>query len=309
MQIMEGGIKERGVDVNSDTYNFIECKIKFFAHLNRMSYSMETYKGYEKDLQFFQRFISVHKQHENFLMGEVTKEDILGFMDYGKERGHKPNTIARRLSTLKSFYKFIVNELDYPVDVAARIRLPKVYTPLLDILNESEVKLLLNQAAKMDPFYHFFFSLIYYTGSRLTPVRTLEKKNVFLDERVLYLPKVKGGKDLYLPMHEKLVRLFSLHFEQDIIRDNRYVFPSRKYPEQPISASIVRLKLESIAKNAGISKKITPHRIRHCTATHLTIKKVDQRSIANILGHTDLRSTARYQHLSIEHLRDPINML
>ncbi|MGY0691338.1 tyrosine-type recombinase/integrase [Virgibacillus sp. FSP13] len=295
--------------MDSSKYNFSECRFKFLAHLNRMEYSFETIKGYEKDLQFFQEYIACDKGWTDFVMEEVSKSDLIAFIDYGKEKGHKPNTIARRLSTIKSFYKFMVNELDYPIDVAARVRLPKVYIPLLDILNKYEIKLLLNQAAKMDAFYHMLFSLIYYTGSRLTPVRTLEKKNVRLEDRVLYFPRVKGGRDLYLPLHDKLVHLLTQHFNCDFICDNRYVFPSRKFPNQPISAADVRLKLKLITDQAGISKRVTPHQIRHCTATHLTINKVDQRRIANILGHTDLRSTARYQHLSIEHLREPINVL
>ena len=91
--------------------------------------------------------------------------------------------------------------------------------------------------------------------------------------------------------------------------DNQYIFYSKKIPDQPISAADIRMKLRLITKEAGIKKRVTPHSIRHCTATHLTIKKIEQRTIANILGHTDLRSTARYQHLSIEHLREPINVL
>lgn len=97
--------------------------------------------------------------------------------------------------------------------------------------------------------------------------------------------------------------------DSEEIRENTYAFLSKKFLDKPISAGNVRLKLRLIAEAAGISKKVTPRQIRHCTAAHLTIKKVDQRRIANILGHSDLRSTARYQHLSIEHLRDSINLL
>ncbi|MFD2444226.1 tyrosine-type recombinase/integrase [Bacillus sp. CGMCC 1.16607] len=295
--------------LNLEDYEFQWCKEQFFDHLRRLDYSWETLKAYEKDMQFFKRFMLVKKQEDYFLMKSITKEDLLLFMDFGREMKHKPNTIARRISTLKSFYKFLVNELDYPIDVAARIRLPKVYIPLKDILTENEVKLLLHRASEKDSFYHLFFSIIYYTGSRLSPVRTLEKKNVLLEEKIFYFPKVKGGKDLYLPIHNNLVNLIKQHYQDPFILDNRYVFPSRKFPIKPVSAADIRLKLTNLVKVVGINKKVTPHAIRHCTATHLTIKKIDQRTIATILGHSDLRSTLRYQHLSIEHLREPINYL
>lgn len=290
-------------------YRFLTCRESFFAHLERMGYSLDTQTAYEKDLLFFERFIVSRKEERDFLIDHISKEDLLMFIDYGREMLHKPNTIARRLSTIKSFYKFLVNELDFPIDLAARVKLPKVYVPLIDILTEREIRELLHESEKLDPFYHLLFSMIYYTGSRLTPVRTLEKKNVSLTERVLYFPRVKGGRDLYLPIHHKLVNLLEVHFQKPFIQENCYVFPSKKFPSQPISAADVRLKLARVIKAAQINKRVTPHTLRHCTATHLTIKHIDQRTIASILGHTDLRSTARYQHLSIEHLRDPLNHL
>ncbi|MEK4406198.1 hypothetical protein MKZ26_17730 [Sporosarcina sp. FSL K6-6792] len=81
---------------------------------------------------------------------------------------------------MKSFYKFLVYELDYPVDVAARIRILKVYTPLKAILTEDEVMRLLCSGQQLD--------------SRLSPVRTLERSHVRLADRVIYFPKVKGGQ-------------------------------------------------------------------------------------------------------------------
>lgn len=90
---------------------------------------------------------------------------------------------------------------------------------------------------------------------------------------------------------------------------NGFVFPSRKVPNQPLSASDIRNKLRLAANHAGLDSAITPHTLRHCTATHLTINNVPQHKIASILGHADLRSTMRYQHLTVDHLRDSVNVL
>lgn len=272
-----------------------------------MEFSGETVKGYQKDLEFFQRYMKNNKGLDDFSIDRIEKGDLVAFMDYGRRLGHKTNTIARRVATLKSFYKFLVIEKDYSIDLAARIKLPKTYVPLRGILTETEVARLLDCAQDIGEFYFLLFSTLYYTGSRLTPVRTLKWENVHLDEKIFYFPRVKGGKDLYVPMHDKLIREY-VQYKQEC-PCTTYVFPSPKFVTQPISAADVRSKLKKAAILAHIQKKITPHTLRHTTATHLTLKKVDQRTIAAILGHADLRSTMRYQHLSVEHLRGPLACL
>lgn len=290
-------------------YTFTRCVELFMEHLERNCYSTETADGYSKDLEYFRQFVSQRTANEQFLMTMIQKDDLIAFMDDGRTRGNKPSTVGRRLSTLKSFYKFLVYELDFPFDVAARIRVPKAYIPLKGILSEGEVKRLLSAAEAMHPYYHLLFSILYYTGSRLTPVRTLEKRHVQMEKRIIYFPKVKGGKDQYLPLHNRLRDLFDQYFTDQLPPGSRYVFPSPKCPDQPISASHIRNKLRIAATLAGIDTPISPHTLRHCTATHLTIQNVPQHTIASILGHTDLRSTMRYQHLAVDYLREALEGL
>lgn len=287
-------------------YSFDECMSKFLAHLERNCYSDETLDGYKKDLL---RSFMADVVTTNFSMENVKKEDLISFMDDGRVRGNKPSTVGRRLSTLKSFYKFLVYKMDFPQDVAARIRTPKVYVPLKNVLTEEEIGRILLAAEQLHPRYRLLFSVLYYTGSRLSPVRTLERSHVHMRERIVYFPKVKGGKDQYLPLHDTLCNLFEEYFSLVIPSDSRYVFPSPKYPDQPISPSDVRNKLQLLAERAGVDTSITPHTLRHCTATHLTLRNIPQHTIANILGHADLRSTMRYQHLTVEHLRGAIGEL
>lgn len=291
--------------MENQTYRFDESVRLFLEHLERQCYSVETSSGYGKDLECFRRFMG----EKDFPMETIGKEELLKFMDDGRNRGNRTSTIGRRLSTMKSFYKFLVYELDFPVDVAARIRIPKVYVPLKNILTEDEVKRLLKAAQLLRPCYHLLFSMLYYTGSRLTPVRILERNHINLEEGLIYFPKVKGGKDLYLTLQESLQAPFEQYLAEHLTTESRYIFPSTRCPDQPLSASDIRNKLRLAASNAGIDQAITPHTLRHCTATHLTIRNVPQHTIASILGHADLRSTMRYQHLAVGHLRGPLNRL
>lgn len=280
---------------------------KFLTYLSRNDYSNETIKGYKKDLnKFYQHLVDIYGTQ--VMTYDITKEDILGFQDMLTKGGYARNSVARYISTIKSFSKYLFNEERHRDDAGSKVRTPKVYTPLTIVLTEEEMKKFLETAKDYSSFFHVLASFLYYTGSRITPVINLLKKHVYLKEQKVYFPKIKGGKDLYLPLHPKLTDLL---YEQiySYQTESEYVFPSPKFINQPISASDVRNNLKKIQNLADIKTRITPHLIRHCTATHLTLKGADQRYLANILGHSDLRSTMRYQHLNVDNLRDTLSVL
>ena len=281
---------------------------KFLRHLKRQKYSDETIDGYAKDLKKFNQYIFTTYNGRIFTE-ELQREDLLDYLSYLEEQGLKPNSIARNLSTLKSFYKFLVHEMDFKIDVAARIKHPKVYTPLPNVLDFDEVQQLLKTAKEYSQFYYVFFSLLYYTGSRLTPIRVLPKKDVDLKHKKIYFSKTKNGGDLYLPLNHKLCELLEHFLHTNRLDQSEFVFKSHKNLHKPISAAHVRKTLKKVAQLAGIEKNVSPHILRHCTATHLTLLDVDKKYIASILGHRDLRSTARYQQLKVEDLRPSINKL
>lgn len=292
-----------------EKYEFNRCVGEFIKFLERNYYSNDTVDGYKKDLYFFRNYIVKTLQKDHFLMTEITKDKLLSFMDYGRHIGHRVNTIARRISTLKSFYKFLCYEKDYKEDTAGMIRVPKTYIPLPTILSEKEVDKLLISAETLDLKYRLLFSVMYFTGSRLTAARMIKRENISLERGFLYFSKIKGGRDLYVPLHSQLKIIFERYFHQNDVYKGEYIFKSSKLKGRPVSASDVRKKLKIAAKMAGIQNCVTPHLLRHCTATHLTINQVPQIEIASILGHADLRSTMRYQHLSVEHLRGAIDTL
>lgn len=121
------------------------------------------------------------------------------------------------------------------------------------------MKCLLSSAQLLGPCYHLLFSVLYYTGARLTPVRVFERSYINLDEGLIYFPKVKGGKDLYLPLHEQLLGQFEQYFANHFTKENPYVFPSNRCSNQPLSASDIRNKLRWATSHAGLDSSITPH--------------------------------------------------
>jgi site-specific recombinase XerD len=281
---------------------------KFIRHLKRKNYSLETIKGYEKDLKKFTAYI--YDLYEGYILTEeIRKDDILEYLDFLRDQSYKINTVARYFSSIRSFFKYLVTELDFKHNPTLGITTRNAYTPMPEILDTDEMKHLLDVAKEHSDLHHVLLNLIYYTGSRITAARTLLKQHVDLKNGKIYFPRIKGGRDLYLPLHPVLQELLSDYLFKTRDNGSDYVFPSPKFRNRPISAADVRLNLKRILKKSNITKRVTPHVIRHCTATHLTLLGVDQKYIASVLGHTDLRSTARYQHLNVEDLRPAMEKL
>lgn len=281
---------------------------KFIRNLKRRNYSPETIIGYTKDLKRFNEFI-FQEYEGDISMEQIQKEDLIDYLVSLEESGLKPNSVSRHLSTLKSFFKFLVYDMNFKIDVASRIKHSNVYTPLPKILDVEEVQTLLKTTSELSTFYYVFFALIYNTGSRLTPIRILQKENIDLTTNQVYFERVKGGRDLHLPLNSFISKVLSDFISNHPSPESRYLFPSPINPLQPISPADVRLNLKKFAFAAGIEKRVTPHILRHCTATHLTIMGVDQKFIASVLNHSDLRSTARYQQLNVDNLRPTLEQL
>jgi len=293
------------VHPNFDLPNFTK---KFIRHLKRNNYSPETINGYEKDLKKFTPFI--YDLYDGYILtDEISKDDILEYLGFLQDQPYKPNTIARYFSSVRSLYKYLVIELDFKTNPTLGITYRNVYVPLPEILDADEIGLLLSVAKEHFDLHHVLLSLIYYTGSRITAARTLLKQNVDLKNNKIYFPLIKGGRDLYLPLHPILEELLGDYLFKTRNNGSDYLFPSPKFINKPISAGDIRVNLKKLAKQCNITKRVTPHIIRHCTATHLTLGGVDQKYIASVLGHNDFRSTARYQHLNVEDLRSAMGKL
>ncbi|OIK08807.1 tyrosine-type recombinase/integrase [Bacillus sp. MUM 13] len=281
---------------------------KFLKHLSRQNYSLETITGYGKDLEKFCKFIFT-EYGGNILTSEVTKEDIQDYLTFLKRMEFKPNSVARHLSTLKSFYKFLIYEMNFERNAAAGIKHPKNNKMLPSALTKEELDQLFRALEQESPYFEAFFKLMYSTGSRITALRTTLKKNVDLQNKQIYFPKVKYNKELYLPLNNEILPILERHLFDHRNSFSEFLFESSREKNKPISAGLIRLKLTHFRQLAGIERHVHPHMIRHTTATQLTLKKVHQKEIASIMGHSDLRSTATYQHLVVDDLRDSINKL
>ena len=182
---------------------------------------------------------------------------------------------------------------------------PKVRRKLPNILSQEEVTRLIN--ASSDLFQRTLLMVLYGTGMRRSEVVRLKVGDIDSQRMVIHVVNGKGGKDRDLPLSPALLETLRSYWRW--LKPRTYLFPSRmrRDREQPIHDKTVWHACTQAAKKAGIRKKISPHLVRHSWATHLLEAGTDLRTIQLLLGHEDLEVTARYLHLSQQHLHQVAN--
>ncbi|GJL84137.1 MAG: hypothetical protein DHS20C01_37710 [marine bacterium B5-7] len=185
------------------------------------------------------------------------------------------------------------------------------------VLSQQEVQDLL--ARLTEPRFHTYFSLLYSCGLRLGEALALEVGDISAKSLRIHIRNGKGGKDRYVPIspamiqrlrhwwlfhrHPRLIfptlgRAWRAHQRASKVSERQAQALAMKQAEQPMSDSTVHNALKWAVIESGINKRITPHTLRHCYATHLLDAGVSLRYISNYLGHASLNQTLVYAHLS-----------
>jgi len=182
---------------------------------------------------------------------------------------------------------------------------PKVRRKLPNILSREEVARLIEASSSL--FQRALLMVLYGTGMRRAEIARLKIADIDSQRMIIHVVDGKGHKDRDLPLSPALLETLRAYWRW--LKPRTYLFPSRLHRdcEQPISDKVIWLACTNAAKKAGIRKKSNPHLIRHSWATHLLEAGTDLRTIQLLLGHEDLEVTARYLHLSQQHLQQVAN--
>jgi len=277
---------------------------KFLEYtLKELNYSIKTCENYKRDLLKYSKFICDYKI--DYL--NISKIQVLDYLKYldGNRYGNK--SISRHLSSIRSFYNYLCDIKLINTNVFRRVKNPKVEKKLPNYLNVLEIEEILDSLSEDNSESirdKFIFELLYSTGMRAS-----EASNVKLDDinRSTYSIRVvgKGSKERIVYYGELLNNLFDKYLrvrkEFLINGENEYLL---------INKSGTQLKRESIGQiinkiisNSSIKHKISPHVLRHSFATHLLDNGADLRSVQELLGHENLKTTEIYTHVSNERLR------
>ena len=221
-----------------------------------------------------------------------------------RERKLTPGTVVNQVAALRFFFVKTLKRyqfrdfLPYPQD---RRRLPTV-------LSREEVSHLINAAGNL--FRRTLLMTLYGTGMRRAELAHLKVSDIDSQRMIIRVVAGKGGKDRDLPLSPALLETLREYWRWR--KPKLSLFPTRtlgRRLDQPISDKTVWIACSEAARRAGISKRVTPHTLRHSWATHLLEAGTDLRTIQVLLGHGDLETTAQYLHLSQRHLQTVVNPL
>jgi integrase/recombinase XerD len=252
-----------------------------------------------------------------FLAGSglaVEAADAAALHDYlgaAATRRLAPRTLARRLSAMRQFYRFLVSDGSRTDDPTAGIDAPHLGRPLPKILSESEVAALIAAAeARGDEDgvrLRCLLELLYATGLRVSELVSLPLAGAQRDPRFL-LVRGKGGKERVVPLSDPARRALAAYLiERSRFlpqqRPSRWLFPSRSAAGHLTRQRCSQL-LKELALAAGLDPaRLSPHVLRHAFASHLLDGGADLRSLQQLLGHADIATTQIYTHVQGERLR------
>ena len=269
--------------------------------------SENTIEAYGRDLRGLADFV----EKEGASCKKIDINILTNYITYLSERLSR-RSLARNISAIRTFFKFLVLEGVIQENPARFLEVPKVSKTLPGILNEHEIELLLNQPSASTPIGirdKAMIELLYATGVRVSELVHLKISDVDLSVGYIKV-KGKGAKERFVPIGEKAVSVLKEYIEKarskfDKKRGSPYLFLNNR--GKPFSRQGFWKMLKSYAKKAGIKKRITPHIIRHSFATHLIKNGADLRSVQMMLGHSDISTTQIYTHIDRSYLKEVYN--
>jgi integrase/recombinase XerD len=262
-----------------------------------------TITSYGRDLNKYLSFLQGHKvgwrQADEATIGRFIRDE--------SRAGLQARSLARLISALKSFYRFLLLDGFVDSDPTANVLTPKTWLNLPKFLTVAEVELLLGQPDESDPHGlrdRAVLELLYATGLRVSEIIRLKPQDLNLDEGYVVC-RGKGGKERVVPVGGTAAAFVRRYLEEVRPRldkkGSEAIFLTRL--GRPFTRQGFWKMLAGYARRAGLSAEISPHVLRHSFATHLLERGADLRSVQLMLGHSQITTTEIYTHVSRERLR------
>jgi len=271
-----------------------------------LNLASNTIAAYRQDLTDFIEFLESDQRPP---VSSANDADLLDFMISLRKRGISARSAARKLSTLKHFYKFLQGEGKVANDPTSTLESPKLLRALPEVFSREEIDRLMEAYASDDPLSQrnkAILELWYACGLRISEVAGLRMGNVVFEADVIRV-KGKGNKERLVPFGKYARRALQEYLRDSrpkLLRDNTFdiLFVSRK------GGKLSRMGLWSIFEKAlmlaSITREVTPHSLRHTCATHMIEGGADIRTVMEFLGHADITTTQIYTHLDQKYLKE-----
>lgn len=268
-----------------------------------------TIEAYRRDLDDLAGFLARRDGHS---MAEATTDDLRAYLVQLDSAGMAERTVARRLSALRQFYRFLLADGLRQDDPTLALDSPRRGRPLPKLLPEDDVERLIAAARARDAAdgarLTALLELLYGAGLRVSELVSLPVAAVLRDSRVLVV-RGKGAKERMVPLGEPARDAITawLPFRDEALKRRRTTSPWL-FPSHAGDGHLTRQRfgqlLKELAVAAGIDpRRVSPHVLRHAFATHLLDHGADLRSVQKMLGHADISTTQIYTHVAGERLK------
>jgi len=273
---------------------------KYLDHIeHNRNFSVQTLRAYRNDLYQYLSFLVGEGCHD---LESVTRLLLRGFLAYLKKQDYSKTTIARKLVSIRSLYKFLCREGILKGNPAENIRAPKLEKKLPGFMSIKQTETLLDLPV-MDTVSgvrdRAIMETLYSTGMRVSELVGTDIDDIDFFNEVVKV-KGKGRKERLQPIGNHALDAIRSYLDKRG-SDNKALFLNKR-GGRLTERSVARM-LEKYVKMAGMSLNISPHTFRHSFATHLLDSGADLRSVQELLGHANLSSTQIYTHITTERLK------
>ena len=272
----------------------------YLDYLNyQRNYSDLTILNYKEDLDFFKDY--VEKRKVSFL--DIDYTFIRKFYNYMDEQKYSKNTISRKISSIRSFYKYLARNDYIEFNPFSLTKGPKKDKLLPKFLYYNELEELFD-ACDLTEFSgvrdRLLLEMLYATGMRVGELENVKVKDINLyDNSIKILGK--GNKERIVYFGEYAREILDMYLK---LRDDNCEYLLINNRKGKLSARGIRYILDKIVKKACLNTKVSPHMLRHSFATHLLNEGCDLLSVQELLGHESLRATQVYTHVTNDRLKD-----
>ncbi|MBR1385900.1 MAG: tyrosine recombinase XerC [Bacilli bacterium] len=279
---------------------YLEEYLKYLKY--QKNYSSLTIDSYEEDLVKYLEFL----EKENLDILSVTYDDIRFYLMELNNEKNKASTVSRKLSSLRGFYKFLINRDYIKNNPFTLIKAPKKEKKLPRFFYYNELEEMFDSIDISTPLgerNRLILEVLYASGVRVSELVNIKVKDIN-DEEIKVLGK--GNKERITRIGDYAREILDLYLEDGYrklnIKNSEYLFLNKNGGK--LTTRGIRFILDEIIKNTNVKKKISPHMLRHSFATHLLNEGCDILSVQELLGHESLTATAIYTHVTTDRLKD-----
>ena len=279
---------------------YLEEYLKYLKY--EKNYSQETIDSYEEDLVEFYDFI----KQEGLELLTIKYEDVRFFLMELDKKKNKATTVSRKLSSLRGFYKFLINREYTTNNPFILIKSPKKEKKLPRFFYYNELEEMFDSIDLSEPLgqrNRLILEVLYASGVRVSELVNMKTKD-FNGEEIKVLGK--GNKERITRIGDYAKEVLDLYLSdgyKELNKNNSdYLFLNKNGGK--LTTRGVRYILDEVIKNTNVKKKISPHMLRHSFATHLLNEGCDILSVQELLGHESLTATAIYTHVTTDILKD-----